>query len=221
MKEEEIIVSYKGFDANWQCRGYQYELGKTYTHEGTVEACSSGFHACENPLDVFAYYAPGESKFAIVEQSGKISRQGNDTKIASASITIKAEIGLPQIIENAVKFFMAMVQASDDATATTGNWANAATTGEGANAATTGYKANAATTGYKANAATTGEGAVAAALGMESIAKAGIGGAIVLVCRNAQGLILNIRASKVGENGIKADTWYSLNECNEFIEIEE
>ena len=113
--------------------------------------------------------------------------------------------------------------------ATTGNWANAATTGyranaattgEGANAATTGYRANAATTGYRANAATTGKHAVAAALGIEAKAKASEGGAIVLVHRTNSGDLLHIRASKVGENGIKPDVWYSLDESGVFVEVE-
>ena len=105
--------------------------------------------------------------------------------------------------------------------ATTGEGANAATTGYGANAATTGEGANAATTGYRANAATTGEHAVAAALGIEGKAKAGISGAIVLCYRNDEGHLIHIRASKVGENGIKPDAWYSLDENGEFIETAE
>ena len=104
--------------------------------------------------------------------------------------------------------------------ATTGEVANAATTGYRANAATTGYRANAATTGYWANAATTGEHAVAAAIGTEGKAKASVGGAIVLCYRNDNGHLIHIRASKVGENGIKPDVWYSLDEVGEFIESE-
>ena len=99
-----------------------------------------------------------------------------------------------------------------------GKEGDAATTGEGANAATTGEGANAATTGYRANAATTGEHAVAAALGIEAKAKAGIGGAIVLCHRNDEGHLIHVRASKVGENGIKPDVWYSLNKSGEFVE---
>ena len=86
--------------------------------------------------------------------------------------------------------------------------------------ATTGYRANAATTGYWANAATTGEHAVAAAIGTEGKAKASVGGAIVLCYRNDNGHLIHIRASKVGENGIKPDVWYSLDEVGEFIESE-
>ncbi len=104
--------------------------------------------------------------------------------------------------------------------ATTGDWANAATTGYRANAATTGNLANAATTGHWANAATTGEHAVAAAIGTEGKAKASVGGAIVLCYRNDNGHLIHIRASKVGENGIKPDVWYSLDEVGEFIESE-
>jgi len=113
--------------------------------------------------------------------------------------------------------------------ATTGDRANAATTGDRANAVTTGYLANAvttgdlanaATTGYRANAATTGEHAVSAALGIEGKAKAGFGGAIVLCHRNNSGELIHIRASKVGENGVKADTWYSLDASGEFVEVD-
>ncbi len=104
--------------------------------------------------------------------------------------------------------------------ATTGEGANAATTGNWANAATTGEVANAATTGKWANAATTGEHAISAALGYKSKAKAGIGGAIVLCHRNDDGELIHIRCSKVGENGIKPDAWYSLDADGEFVEEE-
>ena len=58
------IMTYKGFNKDWTCRDFQFEVGKTYEHKGKVEACGSGFHACEFPFDVFGYYSPADSHFA-------------------------------------------------------------------------------------------------------------------------------------------------------------
>ena len=90
------IFSIKGFDKDLQCRGYRFEIGETYKHEGGVTVCESGFHAVEYGIDAFSYYAPADSRYCIVEQFGDMERHSNDTKIASASITIKAEIKSPQ-----------------------------------------------------------------------------------------------------------------------------
>ena len=37
------MKGFKAFNANMTCRGYQYEIGKKYVHEGPVEICSSGY----------------------------------------------------------------------------------------------------------------------------------------------------------------------------------
>ena len=50
-----IIKSYKGFNTDMTCRGKQYEEGEQY-EEQSAEACEYGMHACEYPLDCFAYY---------------------------------------------------------------------------------------------------------------------------------------------------------------------
>ena len=102
--QHEVISSFKGFDQNLQCRGYQFEIGKTYEHEGEVEACKGGFHACEHPLNVFDYYPPSSSRYARVVQTGPLSRNGDDTKVASAKITIEAELRLPDLVQEAVKW---------------------------------------------------------------------------------------------------------------------
>jgi hypothetical protein len=85
---EKEIIAYKGFDKNMKCRGFQYAVGKTYTHNGPVKICESGYHACENPIDVYAYYDPGNSIFCEVRLSGKMERSKDDSKIAAEVLTI-------------------------------------------------------------------------------------------------------------------------------------
>ena len=104
--EAAVVVSYKGFEPNWQCRGFQFEVGKTYEHAGSVVACESGFHACEYPLHVLRYYKPSQSVYAVVEQSGELSRHSDDTKIASQRLTVTAQIDLAGIIKAAIKYTM-------------------------------------------------------------------------------------------------------------------
>lgn len=60
------MKAYKGFDKDLKCRGFQYEIGKDYETD-KADLCHSGFHACEFPMDVFSYYAPGESRFCEVD----------------------------------------------------------------------------------------------------------------------------------------------------------
>ena len=94
---------YKGFDKDMKCRGYQFEVGKTY-EEPEAKLCARGFHACEHPLDVFRYYAPGGSRFAEVDLGGLAKERDSDTKRAGKCITITAELKLHEIISAAVKF---------------------------------------------------------------------------------------------------------------------
>ncbi|WP_420919241.1 DUF7666 domain-containing protein, partial [Yersinia kristensenii] len=110
---KETVITFKGFDQKLQCRDYQFEIGKTFTHEGKVEACGSGFHACEAPLDVFGYYSPASSRYAVTESFGTIDREEDgDTKIASASITITAELTLPQFIQRGIDWIWSKVDKS-------------------------------------------------------------------------------------------------------------
>ena len=244
----ETVTSYKGFDAKWKCRSFQYAVGETYRHEGEVAACNAGFHACEHPLDVFSYYPPAGSRFAIVEQSGDLSRHSGDTKIASRSITIKAEIDLPGLIRAAIEYTFKRANPVDPdspASATGRYGAASATAPYGAASATAPYGAASATglygaasatapygaasaTAYQGAASATGRYGAASATGPYGVAvsayngraMAGETGAIVLVRRNDDGEIVHIRASKVGENGIKAGVWYSLDAGGQFVEVE-
>ena len=103
--EENKIIAYKGFDENLKCRGFQYEVGKEYVHDGEVECCSSGFHACTNPFDVLDYYdANGKNRFCVVEQSGTIKSEDIDSKQSSSKIKIKAEIGIAGLFRAGVEW---------------------------------------------------------------------------------------------------------------------
>ncbi|MEX4084042.1 hypothetical protein MY977_09580 [Haemophilus influenzae] len=301
-EENKEIIAYKGFKQDWTCRGYQYEVGKTYEHKGNVEACESGFHACEYPLDVLSYYSPAVSKFAVVKMSGETSKDSDDTKIASAKITIETEINLPEMIKKAVEwikgkvdwdaakvsntgYWSAATNTGYRSVATnTGDWSVATNTGYRSVATNTGYRSVATNTGYRSVATNTGDQSVATntgdrsvatntgywsaatntgdrsvatntgyrsvatntgdqsaatntgdqsvaevsgkqsiavALGWQSKAKASINGAIVCVYRNHDGELIHIKASKVGENNIKADTWYTLDKIGEFVEVKD
>src|SRR5690242_19010254 len=99
-----VVQSIKGFDANLACRGYQFEVGKTYEVDGAIRACENGFHACTteaHPLEVFNYYPPAGSRYCMVEQSGEIHTD-DQVKIASAKITIGVELSLNELIVRAV-----------------------------------------------------------------------------------------------------------------------
>ncbi|ORE57048.1 DUF7666 domain-containing protein [Pseudomonas aeruginosa] len=242
---EEVVTAYKGFKQDLTCRGYQFEIGGTYKHEGEVEACASGFHSCEYPLDVFGYYAPGESRFAIVKASGQLSRHDDDSKIASATLVVEAEISMPTMISRALDWIMSKVDKSveqtvvgetasntgyQSAASNTGDYSAASNTGNRSAASNTGNRSAASNTGYQSAASNTGDysaaevsgkESVAASLGIEGRASASAGSAIVLCHRDDEGRLIHIRASKVGENGVEPDTWYQLNAEGEFVEFDE
>ena len=101
---ENLITSYKAFDKNMKCRGFQYEVGKEYEMDGEIKCCNRGFHACKSPIEVWAYYDMLNSRFAEVEQSGKIDKEEKSTKVCSSHIKIKAELNLADIINVGVEW---------------------------------------------------------------------------------------------------------------------
>ncbi len=108
----ESVITYKGFDKSFACRSHQYEIGKTYTHPKHVAVCQSGFHACEYPLDVFNYYSPSNSRFAIVKQSGIMQRHSDDSKIASSVLTVRQEVSIPEFVKLTLEYIHTQCTAS-------------------------------------------------------------------------------------------------------------
>ncbi|HBN8935212.1 TPA: hypothetical protein L3795_001428, partial [Pseudomonas aeruginosa] len=107
------------------------------------------------------------------------------------------------------------------AASNTGYRSAASNTGDYSAASNTGYQSAASNTGYRSAAEVSGKESVAASLGIEGRARASAGSAIVLCHRDDEGRLIHIRASKVGENGVKPDTWYQLSAEGEFVEFEE
>ncbi|EDT6512395.1 hypothetical protein AH686_004007 [Salmonella enterica subsp. enterica] len=233
------IVTFKGFNKDLKCRDFQFAIGETFHHDGKVEACGSGFHACECPFDVFSYYPPAESRYAETISFGVTDREEEgDTKIASASITIKAELTLPQFIQRGIEWIWSKIDKSLEqqimtgnrsaatntgnrsAATNTGDWSAATNTGDWSAATNTGDWSAATNTGNRSAAEVSGSQSVAASLGIEGKARASEGGAIVLCYRDEDGELIHIRASKVGENGIMPNTWYQLDKDGEFVKCE-
>ena len=153
----------KGFDKDMKCRGFQYESGKEYEW-GEAKLCHSGSHACENPLDTFRYYRPGESRYCEVELEDNGERSGGDTKICGKHIKIGAEIGLKGVINAGVRFVFDKCESATEENASV--WmGNAAASVWRGNAAASGARGNAAASGESGNAAASGESGNAAASG--------------------------------------------------------
>ena len=176
---EKVIKSYKGFNKDMTCRGFQYEEGKEYEEE-TADACHSGFHACEYPLDCLGYYSPNESVYHEVEQNGEFDRGEDDSKVASTKIKIGARLDISGLVKAAIDFTMSRVKKeaeSDEdygassatgykgASSATGYYGASSATGNcGASSATGNYGASSAT-GYKGASSATGDYGASSATG--------------------------------------------------------
>ncbi|ENI0256209.1 hypothetical protein ABXI36_000722 [Salmonella enterica] len=165
------IVTFKGFNKDLKCRGFQFAIGETFHHDGKVEACGSGFHACECPFDVFSYYPPAESRYAETISFGITdSEEGGDTKIASSSITIKDELTLPQFIQRGIEWIWSKIDKSLEQQIMTGNQSAATNTGNRSAATNTGDWSAATNTGNRSAATNTGDWSAATNTGNLSAA---------------------------------------------------
>ncbi|EAM7688032.1 hypothetical protein F8W97_14185 [Salmonella enterica] len=165
------IVTFKGFNKDLTCRDFQFAIGETFHHDGKVEACGSGFHACECPFDVFSYYPPAESRYAETISFGVIDREEEgDTKIASASITIKSELTLPQFIQRGIEWIWSKIDKSLEQQIMTGDWSAATNTGNQSAATNTGNRSAATNTGDWSAATNTGDWSAATNTGNRSAA---------------------------------------------------
>ena len=236
----ESIKTYKGFNKDMTCRGFQYEEGKEYEEE-SVEVCDHGFHACEYPLDCLNYYYPNKSVYHEVEQSGEIQKHNDDTKVASTKIKIGAEISIVGLVKAAIEYTVKRI--NKDAESDEKHGASSATGDYGASSATGDYGASSATgncgassaTGYKGASSAEDKDAVAVAWGYKSKAKGVLGSFLVFADweytgsednmeydrNNKSAWALNgAKMVQVDGENIKPDTWYTI-ENGEIAEVSE
>ena len=187
------VSGFKGFDENMQCRGFQYEEGKTYHEDGDIQACQSGFHYCKYPLDVFGYYPPAKSRFCAVEGSGKVSNDTDDTKIAVSDLKVKAEIGIAGIVKAAIEY-------------TRKRCTNKCNTEEGKPATAGSY--GAATSRGKS---CTGKHGISVARGNDVKVRGGMGAILVIAEEEKERYeIASWKVVIVDGDKVKPDTWYKL-----------
>ena len=208
------MKGYKGFDKDLKCRDFQYQIGQVYeTDKKPVRCTSNGFHFCENPLDVLAYYPAASSRYCEVEGEGDADRDNDDSKVAVSKIRIGAEIGLNGLINAGVKFILEKVKWEEAKESNTGNWSAATNTGNHSAATNTGDHSAATNTGYQSAASVEGKESVAMSVGVEGKAKGALGCWIVLAewDRRDDGLHRkDVQCAHVDGERIKADTWYQL-----------
>ena len=181
------VPAIKGFDANLSCRGFQFAEGETYTHDGPVVACQSGFHAITgHPLAVFEYYPPAGSRFCRVELSGELHSDDQE-KTAAAILTVGKEIGLAGLAQEAVDWVMARAKLEGPVAVKRNGLATAS-----------------------------GDQGAATASGLNGGVQGAIGNALFAVERSdwdGTGYpIISVACGIVGQDGIEPDVWYAAKD---------
>lgn len=98
MSKIKKIKGYKVTDKNLQCMGFQYELNKTFTHEGGIVACKSGFHFCKKLTNCFDHYLfnPNNRVFEV-EAWGEIVNDKD--KMVTENIRLIRELTWHEVID--------------------------------------------------------------------------------------------------------------------------
>ena len=220
------MKAYKGFNKDMTCRGFQYEIGKTYETD-EADLCNSGFHACENPLDCFKYYSPAKSKYFEVEIEDNGQRHTDDSKVVGKKIKIGAELSVAQICKIHFDYVKKRciptrsTVAGDRESASAGEYgiASAGKCGSASageyGSASAGYGGSASAGWYGVSAsrgsADVGGNGVAVVRGYDVKAKGGIGSVLVVAIENENdNNIKEWKAAVVDGVTVKADTYYTL-----------
>ena len=164
------MKAYKGFNADMTCRGFQYKEGETY-HEDIADLCHKGFHACERPLDVLAYYPPNSSVYHEVELDDVSEQREEDSKVCAKFIKIGAKVDIATLVKATVDYTVSKCDPVKSQHAKKDRGA-ASATGERGAASATGWSGAASATGDRGAASATGERGAASATGVRGAASA-------------------------------------------------
>ena len=94
------MKGFKVFNSDWTCRGFQFEVGKTFTEDVTPVCCDRGFHFCTKAADCFKYYDFNpDNKVAEVEALGDIDTNNDDSKCSTNKIHIIREITWQEVLD--------------------------------------------------------------------------------------------------------------------------
>ena len=199
---------YKGTDKNMVCNPggdnpFQYEQGVTY-EKPKAELCRHGFHACEAPLDVLAYYAPGAgSRYFEAELEDVSAKREDDSKVCGKKITLGAEIGIPGLVKAHFEYVKSKCEEEKNG----GDWS----------ALNGGYR-SALNGGYR-SALNGGNGSVMRG-GFGSKFKGGMWAVFAAEIRGKEGNIIGVKSGVVDGETLKPDTWYTLKD-GEFVEVDD
>ena len=212
------MIVYKGTDKDMKCRDFQFETGKEY-EEAEAKLCEKGFHGCEYPLDVFAHYAPADSRFFVADLDGVTDEEAEgDSKRAGTKIKLRAEIGIAGIVKAAVEYIKEKAESSKNQT---GDCSAATNTGYCSAATNTGNYSVATNTGGRSVATVDGKESIAIVTGVDSKASGALGCWLVLTDRGGWNgdtfPIKEVRAVKVDGETIKPGVFYKL-ENGEVVE---
>ena len=222
----EKIIAYKAMDKNMQCRGKQYEVGKTY-HEDKANCCHAGMHACENPLDVLNYYPLKDSpRFFEVECGGNVDKSGEGSKLACTELMVKGEMNFAGLVKATVNAVFNRVKGKEpfssgyaSTAGTSGDYSTAGTSGNYSTAGTSGDCSTAAVTGGYCRAKVDGKDSIAVANGAHSKARGAVGCYLVLTEYDDDGYMICAKMARVDGSAIKESVWYTLKN-GEFVECE-
>ena len=171
-----IINGFKATDKDLKCRGFQYAVGEIYEHDGSISLCNSGFHFCQNPLDVLDFYDLCDSEFLSVEAHG--AYESDDKKTVTNKLKVTASIGLPGLIKASVEWIINSTKKSKkkdssqlaasgyySKLAASGDYSKLAASGDYSKLAASGYYSQLAASGYYSQLAASGDYSKLAASG--------------------------------------------------------